>query len=1020
MAGISRIALAALIFLALAAAFPLSAAAQQQQTPAAVSVRASAQTDGRVRVVFDWGGEEPGGYAFAEEKGRGAVLTFNTTARLDPGAFPAPLPASVFDGMELRAPDPPSVLLKAPGLERARHFRAGSRIVVDLYGKSAPLAKTAQRQTPAPSSPPPAAAIASTSGEKPPEKPPEKKEQMIGILPAPSLPAAPAAKVASERLPAPPLSPHVIGFTTTESVGMAAFERAGTLWLVFDRAEIQPAPKVAGPQAELFPPFERVALAGATAFRLKLPADANLYAEGGGLVWRIVATPAERDVKPISPVRGTPGKDKGGGALFWPMNHARQIIDIPDPGVGDTLKVVTVARASDFSGPARGFVELESLRAPLGLALASKTDDLEISLAPNKGVTATRPGGLSLGDGAATAATAPPPAPTPPEEPPPPEKASSSDKRDGPFYGPEKPPAKKLDSRPVFDFREWAMGGQTALRENRRLVMKRAGEKDDTGKVEDLLSLAKMHVANGWGAEAAGYLRLVTQFLPEIEKTPRFVALRGAANALAGKAELAIKDLLSPELADYTDVDFWRTYTLAQLGDWRQAAARLPETEETIKGYPAFLRNDMALALAETALRDGKPDLAQRFLDIAGREAGLLRPQQKAALDYLNGELLRQRGEKDKALAAFEALTQSRDDRIRPRAGLSAVNLGLETGKIDAKAAIDRLEGMRFAWRGDDFEDLVNYRIGALYLQESQYGKGLSILRAAAEEKPAGGLAEQITSDMTRTFRDLFLTEKLDTLSPLDAITLYEEFRELVPPGADGDKAIDRLAERLASAGLYGRAADLFQRQIDNSLKGAEAARTAVRLAAIRLLDGQPAAAIAVIDQATKRLEDLDEESRRTKIREMALLRARALSRMDKSEEALAILNAMPPDAAVNRLRVDIAWGAGDWDEAAQAMQDIILDEDIPPRGPLTPEQSEIVLSRAVALNLADNRVALANMRDRFGAAMGATDRGKLFEVVTRPRQNSVLADRETLAGVVSEVDLFKVFLEEMRASDKR
>ena len=77
--------------------------------------------------------------------------------------------------------------------------------------------------------------------------------------------------------------------------------------------------------------------------------------------------------------------------------------------------------------------------------------------------------------------------------------------------------------------------------------------------------------------------------------------------------------------------------------------------------------------------------------------------------------------------------------------------------------------------------------------------------------------------------------------------------------------------------------------------------------------------------------------------------------------------------------------------------------------------QSELILNRAVALNLADNRVALSQIRERFESQMKNTPRSRLFEVLTRPRKASVLADRETLMSVVSEVDMFKEFLDMYR-----
>jgi len=130
MARVFRIIRAALsLFLLFAGAFPALA---QQQTPQSVSVRANAQGADHVRVVFDWP-TAPGGYTLAEEKGKGLVVVFNAGAgvKFDFSAAAA-IGASVYDGAQTRAADPPTVFLKTGSLNRFRYFRAGNRIIVDL------------------------------------------------------------------------------------------------------------------------------------------------------------------------------------------------------------------------------------------------------------------------------------------------------------------------------------------------------------------------------------------------------------------------------------------------------------------------------------------------------------------------------------------------------------------------------------------------------------------------------------------------------------------------------------------------------------------------------------------------------------------------------------------------------------------------------------------------------------------------------------------------------------------------
>jgi tetratricopeptide (TPR) repeat protein len=246
---------------------------------------------------------------------------------------------------------------------------------------------------------------------------------------------------------------------------------------------------------------------------------------------------------------------------------------------------------------------------------------------------------------------------------------------------------------------------------------------------------------------------------------------------------------------------------------------------------------------------------------------------------------------------------------------------------------------------------------------------------------------------------------------------VYEQFGNLTPPGDEGNKLVQKLAERVVEADLLTRAAGILQGQVDSRLQGMEKARIATRLAAIYLLDKSPQKAIAAIDAAKPIYEQDGTPESQKALKNLELMRARGLSQMDQTEEALALLAKFDPTPDVNRLRADIAWQAGLWEDAAEALQDLILDEALDLGRPLTQQQADLILNRSVALNLSGNRVALANMRQRYEESMKKTPRARLFDVVTRPRQSTLLSDRQTLDSLVSEVDIFKDFLDAYRTS---
>jgi hypothetical protein len=962
--------------------------------------------DGYARVVFDW----PAATTYSvNQSGDRLEITFARPGTMNAGASADPHIKSLEQLVGGTAPLKVALTV-APG-RKVRHFTVGNRVIVDVSDPNAKKSTaTAAAQNPAQEKKEAEKKAAektvpekSAAAEKPAM--PEKTVPPASASGAPAMPAKAVAEVEGESIPegesvsaiekqAPGLARHTISVTTTEAVGMAAFERFGTLWIVVDRPGFAVPPVISGPEKTQFPEFHREDLINATVFSMKLPDDVgeNIYGEGSGLVWRVVVDPDERMASPVLPQRTFDAAAEAGrgGTLTWPLRRVTKLVEIKDPVVGDTITAATVSDATQNGGPARDFVDLSMLNSPVGLAVAGKADDLKIENSA-AGVKISRPDGLALS------------------------RVNDLNRQviRQNVQEPEAPPAPVGNFKRIFDFDRWQMGGPEKLAENQHVILSGMGGKDKNGRVQDLLTLAKMNIANDRGQEALGFLHFAGQELPAIADSPEFMALRGAAEALAGKYELAWKDLSDPVLAPYNELDYWRAYTLAWLEDWRQAGEVMPADQTLLLSYPRILLEKMGIKLAEIALRKNEVPKAESIFAILDKNRAALKPWTQAALDYMSGQAWRQKGSPEKTRPLWEPLITGKDDFYRARAGLALTMLELDSGNIDMKQAIDRLEGLRYAWRGDELEAQINFTLGKLYIQNKEYMKGFTILRDAQSMRPESDISLDISAYMQQAFVDLLTNNK--DLTPEDAVMVYEEFKNLTPETAEGNKMAQKLAERMVNADLMTRAAAILQHQVDFKIGGEEQARIAMRLGAVYLLDNDPKPAIAALEKAKVYYSQQPSDHAKQQVRNANLMHARALSQMNQTEEAIALLNNFPPEPAVNRLRADIAWNAGLWEDAAEAIQDLILDEAIDPARPLSIEQADLILNRAVALNLSGNRVALTNMQKRYGDAMQKTARARLFDIVTRPRKTSIIADRDTIEQIVSEVDLFKDFLNDYK-----
>lgn len=996
------------------------------------------------RLVFDW--PESVSFDVKNKQSDSLTLEFNKPATIDAG-----IKGQNLLGLNVLKNDPLSVEVKIPDGAKTRSFPLSSRVVLDIYPVAG--AKTAEAKTeepkpaPAPEPEPKKAAEPVPEPEKKPESPkvaekPSKvkdvtsetelsmpdqralerikeiiqnadgikvrdlnsEEQSAAPKPEPATEPAPAAASAETQTPpqaaqepeAKPaktiaqvaqeqVKPHIFTLSATQAVGMAVFENYGRLWMVTDKDNLLVKPQVNGPNADFFRPIEDFEIIGGNAYRSNVMPDTFVETQGGGLLWNIYVTQDKpEESNPVDPIRmGVKKSAVRSGKIIFPFQSARKVLDLTDPTSGETLKIVTVEDADDFAGTARQFVDFDVLPSPAGIAIRPKVDDLDVKIT-SEGVEISRSAGLAiLGEEQVTGV----------------EKESFADRM-----------SKPVDDRRIFNFAEWRMGGLNALNENENVILSSMPSMTKATQIENLITLAKMELSNGRGAEALGFLEYAQIELPELVQNPEFLSLKGVAEAFAWKTDEAFQDLSSPILENYEEIQIWRAFALADLGDWQQAYDVLPANMSAVRDYPPEVLNRLGAVLAEIYLRGGDVKKAERFFDFKADDE--LNLANASALKYLQGEALRQQGKPDETKKLWKELAEGRDDLYRVKAGLALTRLLMEDGSIKPAEAIDRLERLRYAWRGDELEAQVNYWLGRTYFESGEYVKGLTIMRDAASLVPDTILGQRIAGDMSSLFTGFFMDEGLKDISPLDSVALYKEFEELVPPGEKGNLVISNLAEHMVQADLLDRAAEFLKYQIDHRLSGDEAARTATRLAAINLIDKNPREAMTALNKAVGFIRQLPEEvATKSRFEELSLLRARALSQDGKTDQALAILETLDPNPEVNRLRADIAWQSGFWDDAAYALEDVILDENISLTRPLSDEHAMLVLQRAVAQNLSGDRIGLANLREKYGEAMSQTNKAQLFDVVTRPRQSAGLADRDTLLSTVAEIDLFGDFL---------
>ncbi len=913
------------------------------------------------RLVFDW----PNRVAFSAYPGKGRVtMRFETLAKPDFSTLLAQAPAWVKNAgwrIEDKAllvdfdTDPEATFhsgreankvfvdVLAPRTDAAAYAAASSRALPEVLATPQAVPETAGAAS---ASAPPAAIVPQTTPEQ------------TQVAAAPQAGGPPTANLIGDGAE--------LRFPDARGHAVAVFVRGETTWIVLDN---HPALEAATLFANIAPVVAKADAeeAGTTSvlrLRFKAPLVAAVSEDAGALV--IAFAPTGDTPRAVSISRGGAN---GRATLTAQMTGATAPIKLVDPDAGDKILVIPARPGRGLLTPRR-FVEMEALPTTSGLAVVPLADDLNVTVKSDL-VEFGRPSGLLLSTAAGSA-----PAPT------------VQIQRSG--LGPA-----------FIDFAHWRGSNENIYAAERKLIAATARlAESDANRAR--LALARFLIAHELAPEALGVINLMQAAEAKLAQDPSLAVLRGAANYMTGRYADARAALASPVLDNDPHAALWRGLVAVKLENWSEARRDLAAAESVLHFYPPEWTVRARLARAEAGIATG--DIATAADAMEG--LGTVPAAEDAEAKLLGARILAARGYRNQAIAGMRVVEASRDPRIAAEATYVRVDTELAAGRVKPAQAIDQLEQLRYRWRGDNLELRTLRKLGRLYFDAKRWREGLSVLRVAANNFAGSDDGRAAQDDMRMAFSDLFLKGKADAMKPVDSLSLFYDFIELTPIGADGDEMIRKLCDRLVAVDLLGPAEQLLDHQVHKRLDGVAQAVVATKLAAIYLLDHKGKEALAVInDTRQTRLPNEINEQRR-------LLEARALAALKQYDMAIDLVaDDEAPDA--RRLRADIHWEAAHWPVAAAKIEELLGDR-WQAEPPLTVEERANVMRAAIAYSLAGDDPSLVRIKLHWSGKMNASADASAFAVVTEKIDRQGVAFRD-LARRIAGVDTLEKFMTDFR-----
>ncbi len=819
-----------------------------------------------------------------------------------------------------------------------------------------------------------------------------------GAAPPPAAPAAPSVPLGEGgEVPAGELPPSIapkrgptdtaavrveakrigdvtrVTFPFTQRVPAAAFKRDDTLWVVFDTAMDIDTTTIAPNLAAMSRGVEVMKSKNWQALRIELtePLLTTLSPDGNNWVLSV----GEMVLEPAKPLKLRRFvRSDGNASLKVDLTEGGAVHEFVDPTIGDRMVVVTAHAPSRGLSKPQSFVDVSTLTSAHGVAVLPRSDDVQVML-ENDEVTIGRERGLNLSTGQTE------------------DRSFAVPRSQATLHHVPYDPS-------IFD-KVGSTGYEGRAREMQRTIL----ENKDQAKRQARVDLAEYYIGQRFAPEALAQLRMLADEEPGIVREPGFIVLFGAGQVLAGRAKQGKEALARSEVTESADAALWRTIASADLAKWDEARENALRSTGVLGTYPKTIQSLFNLAAGEAAIELGDIGLAETRL--AEIEPELLARDLVGRYEILEARLADIAGRPEDATNRYERAVATGDRRTQADAEFRLIRMGLRDKKIDKEEAIERLRSLSFGWRGDEIELRTLRELAGLLADTGRYREAFQAMRSALQVAPDAATTRLLQDEMSRRFLALYLDDADKALSPIEALTLYYDFRELVPIGRRGDEVVRKLADRLVGIDLLPQAAELLTYQVDNRLKGAARAQIAADLAVVHLLDRKPDKALAVLNKTRQSQLPVSLD------RQRRLVEVRALADAGRPETALELLSSLSGNDAT-RLRADVLWKAKRWREAGERLE-AMLGSRWQDQTPLDDQERQDVLRVAIGYSLANDQLSLDRLRTKFGPKMADSPNAHTFDLVTRPIQTQGTEFRE-VAREIAQIDTLRQFLKEYRA----
>ena len=766
-------------------------------------------------------------------------------------------------------------------------------------------------------------------------------------------------------------------FPFHERTAAATLQYGGDLYVIFSHVNAVDVEKLSSALPSFIGDVEQIYHNSATILRFKAQPSTQIYSKakqtGKGYEWQIsmmrrpqlpnqIITPELVSKPPIKP------------HVFLNAMQLAEMMVFKEPITGENITIIPSYENGSGVYPERISPDLTVLATGQGVAFIPSNNDIKI-LRLRQGIRLTRMGGLNISDNIPNI---------------PAEQLSNI----------------SASNQSFFPYESWKAKDDVDFAEAERNFLREISLADERKIPALRLGLTKLYMAEGLYMEALGLLELLQTNSPDFYADYQLAALEAAADFMVGRSGEAERLFNDETLQDADEIKLWQR-AMQIAGGKRLNFDYFDYDKRYIHSYPPAMRRKLAILAVDNALAQKKYNLAKNILNKLN-EAGLGEPLENYAA-YVNGRIAAENGDLETAEKILQPLIDDTEDNfIRSRAAFSLATNRYKQGKIDRAELIAALRPVQLLWRGDNFELNVLNLLGELYVNNNQTLEGLRAWRDVITYFPTSEIALEVAGRMANTFVEFFNEGGADAMTPLQALSLYYEFRDLTPIGEAGDKMVQQLADRLVAVDLLDKAAKLLEYQVTYRLDKAERSKIGTKLAMIYLLNREPEKSLKVLELTGYGANNEGLNRKRNHIA------AIAYGKLGKWQTAINLLrDDYSKDAKY--IRSDIYWDIKDWYNLAINLEEILGSRKVA-TDPLNEQETQTLLRLCVAYSFMGDSKQLAYLRDYFTPLVAQEQDKQTFAFLTSATD---VVNRENITRITEEVDKMSDFLDNYQVNLK-